>query len=147
MNIFTGMAQFAPDDFMTTQSSSIGAWGWRNLIFVYVIISPSCKRQLHPYFKYCLFLTDSDVTSHSGLCCIPSQEKQTISCHHPSIHTRTQKNINSCQQINIPRQVRLLLLIYIPLNGLLFLVLLEDTQFQESWKYRNDSCGNASFEH
>lgn len=27
MNIFTGMAQFVLDDFMTTQSSSIGAWG------------------------------------------------------------------------------------------------------------------------
>lgn len=132
MNIFTGMAQFVLDDFMTTQSSSIGAWGWRNLIFVYVIILPSCKRQLHPYFKYCLFLTDSrcHFTLRAVLYTQPGKTDNILPLS--SIHTRTQKNINSCQQINIPRQVRLLLLIYIPLNGLLFLVLLEDTQFQES---------------
>lgn len=86
MNIFTGMAQLVPDDFMTTQSSYIGAWGWRNLIFVYVITSPSCKRQLHPYFKQCLFLTDS--------CChftlravLYTQPGKTDNILPPSIHS------------------------------------------------------------
>lgn len=88
MNIFTGMAQLVPDDFTTTQSSYIGAWGWRSKSDLCIShnIAISCKRQLHPYFKHCLFLTDS--------CChftlravLYTQPGKTDNILPPSIHS------------------------------------------------------------